>query len=168
MDSLTKGFRVLSVAMLVCLCAGTARADGTATPAPAAPPPASAAPSTAPGDVVADPSVWQVVITGQIEAFRKGDATTALSFAGAVFKKNFSDPNVFMMSIASAGYTPIFTSVSHTFGKFTQPDPMTALQIVDLVGPKQELLEAIYMLQKEPDGWRVEGVELARTAGTAV
>lgn len=166
MDSLARSFRVLSVAVVFSFFTGLALADETTTSAPSTPAP-TAAPA-APGDVAADPSVWQVVITGQIEALRKGDGPAALSFAGAIFKKNFSDPNVFMMSIASAGYTPIFTSVSHTFGKFTQPDPMTALQVVDLVGPKQELFEAIYMLQKEADGWRVEGVQLAKTDGMAV
>jgi len=164
MDSLARRFRVFSVAVLCCVSADSAFADGATTPAPSTP---AAAPA-APGAVAVDPSVWQVVITGQIEAFRKGDGATALSFAGAIFKKNFSDPNLFMMSIAAAGYAPIFTSVSHTFGKFTQPDPLTALQVVDLVGPKQELFEAIYMLQKEADGWRVEGVELAETDGMAV
>jgi len=166
MDSLARRFGLVLVAVLFCFSTGPTFADETAPPASA--PPAAASPPATPGAIAVDPSVWQVVITSQIEAFRKGDAAGALSFAGAMFKKNFSDPNVFMISIASAGYTPIFTSVSHTFGKFTQPDPMTALQVVNLVGPKQELFEAIYVLQKEADGWRVEGVQLAKTDGMAV
>jgi len=128
--------------------------------APGVTPPTSDTPAA---PVAADPSPWQTVITGQIEAFRKGDGKTALSFAGAAFQKAFSDPNTFMISIAASGYAPIFTSVSHSFGKFSQPDATTAIQVVDLVGPKQETFEAIYVLTKETDGWRVEGVELMKT-----
>ena len=77
------------------------------------------APET-PAETTPDPAAWQDVITGQIEAFRKGDGKAALGFAGTAFQKTFTDPNTFMISIAASGYGPIFTSVSHSFGKFTE------------------------------------------------
>jgi hypothetical protein len=128
--------------------------------APASPP---NTPET-PAEITPDPSPWQDVITGQIEAFRKGDGKTALGYAGAAFQKTFADPDTFMISIAASGYGPIFTSVSHSFGRFTQPDANSVVQVVELIGPRQESYEAIYALGKEAGGWRVEGVELMKTA----
>jgi hypothetical protein len=136
--------------------------------AAAAPPPAPAAAPASPADIAPDPALWQDVITGQIEAFRKGDAPTAFSYAATAFQKSFTDPAVFMVSIAASGYTPIFTSVSHSFGKFTLIDATTVVQVVHLVGPKQELYEAAYALGKEDGGWRVQGVQLAKVDGLAV
>lgn len=147
-------------------CGPPAVAAGGGTPAPV---PLASGPATAgPAAVVPDPAAWQDVITGQIEAFRKGDAATALSLAAEAFRKSFSDPAVFMVSIAASGYTPIFTSVSHSFGSFSQPDAATVMQVVEFVGPRQELYEAIYALGKEADGWRVQGVELMKKDGISV
>ncbi len=72
------------------------------------------------------------------------------------------------MSIANSGYTPIFTSVSQSFGKFAQPDPDSVVQVVNLVGAKQELYEAIYVLGREDGQWRVQGVQLAKLDGVGV
>ena len=59
---------------------------------------AEAVPATPPAQQVPDPSAWQAVVTGQIEAFRKGDAAAALGFAASGFRKMFSNPAVFMVS----------------------------------------------------------------------
>jgi hypothetical protein len=117
---------------------------------------------------IPDPSSWQQVITIQIEAFRKGDAETAMKYAGSMFRRRVTDPNLFMRSVAAAGYKPIFTSLSHSFGQFTQPDPRTALQVVLFIGARQQLYEAIYALQQEAGGWRVESLELMQLDGMAV
>ncbi|HTJ57580.1 MAG TPA: DUF4864 domain-containing protein [Devosiaceae bacterium] len=156
MGRLTRAFRVV----LLVLAAGSAT---LAIAAPAVPP---AVPST--GNTIPDPSAWQYVITKQIEAFRVGDAQAAMSYAGAGFKRRFTDPRLFMVTVAAAGYFPIFTSLSHSFGIFTQPDPRTAVQVVELVGPRQQRYEAIYALSKEADGWRVESVGLMQLDGMAV
>ena len=146
-------------------------ASACLSPAAGTPPVGAAAPQAAPeasGTVKVDPTAWQGVIDGQIAAFRKGDAATALSYAGASFRSTFSDPATFMMAIAGSGYAPIFTSVSDSFGKFQQPDPKSVLQEVDFIGPNQELFIAIYQLGLEADGWRVEGVQLAQAQGLGV
>lgn len=155
MRFLRSGFRALAAGLLL---AFMSNADAVADMAQATQPSGS----TPPASAEVDPSAWQTVITGQIEAFRKGDGKAALGFAASAFQKAFADPNTFMISIAASGYAPIFTSVSHSFGKFSQPDAMTAVQVVDLVGPKQEVFEAIYVLTKEAGGWRVSGVELTK------
>ena len=159
MGSLTRSLRLVSTCLI--LVSGFA---GPVFAAEAVPTP----PVAAPGDVLPDPTAWQTVITEQIDAFRNGDAPTAFSFAAAPFQKAFPDAVTFMESIAASGYAPIFTSVSHSFGKFTKLDDQTVMQIVNLVGSKQELFDAVYQLTKEPGGWRVSGVQLMRTNGMAV
>jgi len=125
--------------------------------APAAPPAAGAK-----SDELPVASAWQKAITGQVEAFRRADAVTAFSFAGAPFRKAFPDATTFMLSVAAAGYGPIFTSVSHSFGEFQQLDPASVVQQVRFVGPNGETYIAVYVLALEPAGWRVEGVQLAK------
>ena len=156
--------RLLLAAVLLLASPAFAMAAG----APAAPSAAASSGAASPADTVPDPAAWQDVINGQIEAFRKGDGAAALNLAAAAFRKTFSDPAVFMVTIAASGYAPIFTSVSHSFGSYTQPDAESVVQVVTLVGPKQELYEAVYALGKEADGWRVQGVTLMKEEGMSV
>ena len=158
MGSLTRSLRLVSTCLILV----------SSVPAFAAEVAPTTPPAVAPSDVLPDPTAWQTVITEQIDAFRNGDAPTAFSFAAAPFQKAFPDAVTFMESIAASGYAPIFTSVSHSFGKFTKLDDQTVMQIVNLVGSKQELFDAVYQLTKEPGGWRVSGVQLMRTNGIAV
>ncbi|GHA16735.1 hypothetical protein GCM10007989_09820 [Devosia pacifica] len=108
----------------------------------------------------ANETPWQATITGQLEAFRSADAEAALEFAGAGFKAQFDDPELFYRAILATGYEPLARSRSHTFGKFTQIGEIGALQEVLLVGPELGLFSAIYEMRLEEDGWRVQGVAL--------
>jgi len=110
---------------------------------------------------------WQDVITGQIEAFRTGDATAAFGFAGAGFQTNFTSADAFFTAILNSGYGPIAESRMHNFGSFRMVDETTVLQTVDLVGRDQVLHQAIYQLTLEEGGWRVLGVQLRAGAGVA-
>jgi hypothetical protein len=108
---------------------------------------------------------WQAVITGQVEAFRIHDGAGALSFAGASFKQNFPDPAAFEKAIRDWGYAAIMDSRSHSFGPYQQVNENVVLQAVRFTGPDSVLYDAIYQLNKEPDGWRVGGVQLVKTTG---
>jgi len=124
-------------------------------------------PVLAAGDGKAE-AAWQAVITGQIEAFRAGDGDTALSLAGAGFQARFKDPAAFVAAIEASGYDPIVRSVSHSFGEFEQVDDTHVVQIVRIVGPDQLIYEALYQLENEDGGWRVQGVALRRRQGVAI
>ena len=121
------------------------------------------APSQAQDDIMA--AEWQAVITGQVEAFRVHDAPAALSFAATSFKQNFPDPAAFEQAIRDWGYGAIMDSRTHSFGPYQQVNEGIVLQAVRFTGPDQVLYEAIYQLNKEPEGWRVGGVQLMKTAG---
>ena len=158
------GLRRIQIAFLVIglgFCAGPALADAATTP------PAAASGTAAP-DPTVEQQAWQAVITQQIEAFRKGDAVTAFSFAADLFQKSFPDAATFYLYIAGSGYEPIIKSQSHSFGAFSQVDAVTVMQEVKLVGPDQKLYDAVYRLGKETNGWRVEGVMMTQTPGMGV
>ncbi len=112
---------------------------------------------------------WRETVTGQIEAFRSGDAEAALGFAGATFKSNYQDAEQFLADVERAGYGPIVSSRSHSFGVFRELREGAVVQLVNLVGPDQRLYEAIYELVDEPgEGWRVQGVVMRETQGIGI
>ena len=119
-------------------------------------------PSSANADPVSDE--WQVVITGQIEAFRASDGTAALGFAARGFKARFTDPAVFVQAIRDWGYSAIVDSRSHSFGAYQLVKPNVALQAVTFTGPDQTLYQAIYQLEREESGWRIGGVQMMKTS----
>jgi hypothetical protein len=111
---------------------------------------------------------WQSVITSQIEAFRAKDAPGAFKWAGAGFQVAFPSPEAFFAAIVGSGYAPIMESRSHSFGKFQKLSDTSVLQEVKLLGNDQGLYEAFYMLAEEANGWRVQGVQLAKQPGVGI
>ena len=114
------------------------------------------------------PSEWQTVISAQIEAFRKHDAPTALSYASEEFHQQFADPNAFFVAIIASGYAPIMESSAESFGAFELQGENDVLQEVRLTGTDQSVYEAIYELTHEAAGWRVHGVQLIKTKAIGI
>lgn len=111
---------------------------------------------------------WQSVITSQIEAFRTKDAPGAFQYAGAGFQATFPSAEAFFVAIIGSGYSPIMESRSHTFGGFRKMGDKAVVQEVRLVGNDQSLYEALYQLAEEPEGWRVQGVQLIKQPGVGI
>jgi Domain of unknown function (DUF4864) len=105
---------------------------------------------------------WQGVVHSQIQAFRDHDGAAALSYAAAAFHELYKDPSDFLVAILNAGYAPIMESRSDSFGPYQMLAPDVVDQDVKFVGNDQSLYEAIYRLQKEAGGWRVEAVQLVK------
>lgn len=116
----------------------------------------------------AGPTPWQESISGQIQAFRDRDAKAALGYAGKNFQAAFPSPESFYVSIMGSGYAPIGLSLSHSFGSFQKVGETGVAQVVKFVGSKQELYEAVYLLTEEEEGWRVQGVQLSKTAAVSI
>ena len=123
-----------------------------------------------PASAQTDEAPWQASVTGQIEAFRAGDGTAALTFAGESFRSQFDgQPEAFIAAIAASGYSAIVQSRSHSFGEFKKVSETSVLQVVKFVGPDQSLYEAMYQLADEDgEGWRVQGVALRKEAGIGI
>ena len=123
----------------------------------------TAAQDAAPQAVTVEP--WQAVITSQIEAFRTRNATAAFAYAAGAFHTAFPSAEAFFSAIIGSGYAPIMESRSHSFGPYQQVNENVVLQAVRFIGPDSVLYDAIYQLNREPDGWRVGGVQLVKTTG---
>ena len=148
----------LKVLPLALMLAGTAVAVET--------PVAPAAPETQAGPALE--TQWQDVITGQIEAFRAKDAPGAFQYAAAPFQTAFPSAEAFFGAIIGSGYGPIMESASHSFGDFTKLDERSVAQVVWLTGKDLSRFEAVYIMTEEQGGWRVSGVQLAKTPGISV
>lgn len=106
----------------------------------------------------------QAVVSAQLEAFARGDAVKAFSFASPEIRKAFSTPKRFM-DMARMGYPPLFQPSTVTFFK-PERTGKEILQRVQLADPDGMLWVAVYSLQRQPDGqWRITGCTLAVSEG---
>ena len=125
------------------------------------------APATA-QDAATD-AEWQLVITHQIQAFRDKDAPAAFGDASSVFQLNFPTAEMFFNAIITSGYESIMTSRSHSYGPFELDESgAIVMQVVNFIGPDQELFTGLYNLIREEAGWRVQAVALTGPKGLGV
>lgn len=110
----------------------------------------------------ADKSAIQGTISQQIEAFRADDSSTAYSFAAPTIRQMFPTADIFM-SMVKRGYQPVYRPQSFAFSD-AEVSSGTAVQNVDIIGPKGAAWRAIYTLQKQASGeWKITGVQLVRS-----
>ncbi len=156
---------VLAGAMLAGPVLGQA-ASSSIAPDASSSAPASSSEMAAPDQAMVEE--WQGVISAQILAFRTHDAPGALKLASAPFHAQFTDPEAFYQAIIASGYGPIVTSKTESFGPYQMVADGMALQDVKLTGADQAVYEAIYQMIKEDGGWRVSGVQMAKTQAIGV
>jgi hypothetical protein len=110
-------------------------------------------------------SEFQRIIAAQISAFRADDGPTAYSFAAPVVRKIFSTPEIFM-AMVKQGYSPVYRPQSFNFTE-ALIDPMgRPSQKMLVVGPDGKTYEALYSMEKQPDGtWRISGCTLLEIPG---
>ena len=106
----------------------------------------------------------QDVIDGQLKAFQAGDKDLAYSFAAPSIKNAFRTPEIFMNMVAN-GYRPVAQPRSYSFGQ-AEEDGASVAQRVMITGPDGKDYEALYRLEKQPDGsFKINAVSL-RAAST--
>jgi len=150
--------RWFGVALALALLVTPVSAQSVAPSMPSAEAPAMKVPDAA---AIAE---WQGVVHSQVQAFRDHDAEAALSYAAAPFHEQFKDPADFLVAILNAGYAPIMDSRSESFGPYEVMSADVVDQDVTFVGKDQSLYEAVYRLQREAGGWRVEAVTMVKKA----
>jgi hypothetical protein len=108
---------------------------------------------------------FQRIITAQISAFRADDGPTAYSFAAPVVRNIFPTSEIFM-SMVKRGYSPVYRPQSFNFTE-ALIDPMgRPAQKMLVVGPDGKTYEALYSMEKQPDGtWRISGCTLLEIPG---
>ena len=108
---------------------------------------------------------FQRIITAQITAFRADDGPTAYSYAAPVVRNIFPTPEIFM-SMVKWGYPQVYRPQSYNFTE-ALIDPMgRPAQKMLVVGPDGKTYEALYSMEKQPDGtWRISGCVLLEIPG---
>jgi hypothetical protein len=113
----------------------------------------------------AEKTEFQRIIAAQISAFRADDGPTAYSFAAPVVRSIFPTPEIFM-SMVKRGYPQVYRPQSFNFTE-ALIDPLgRPAQKMLVVGPDGKTYEALYSMEKQPDGsWRISGCTLLEIPG---
>ncbi len=108
---------------------------------------------------------FQRIITAQISAFRADDGQTAYGYAAPVVRNIFPTPEIFM-SMVKRGYGPVYRSQSFSFTEALIDAMGRPSQKMLVVGPDGKTYEALYSMEKQPDGtWRISGCTLLEVPG---
>src|SRR5260370_3214838 len=97
-----------------------------------------------------DTNEAQSVIRAQEQAFGHDDAAAAYSYAAPEIKQIFPEANIFM-SMVQNGYAPVYRHRSFEFGEAQAADGRIA-QRVHIIDANGEAWEALYTLERQPDG----------------
>jgi hypothetical protein len=108
----------------------------------------------------------QNTIRSQVEALGRDDAATAYSYAAPAIQGMFQQPDIFL-SMVRHSYAPVYRHRSFEFGEARVSDGTIAQQ-VHIIDADGEAWEALYTLEREPDGSvKISGCVLLK-AGQAV
>jgi hypothetical protein len=106
------------------------------------------------------------VIRAQEQAFSRGDAAAAYSYAAPVIKQIFPAPDIFMAMVENS-YAPVYRHRSFEFGD-TKVEGDWIAQHVHIIDANGEAWEALYTLEQQADGsYKITGCSLLK-AGQAV
>lgn len=109
-----------------------------------------------------DEADFRSVIEDQISAFRADDGPRAYSHAAPMIRQIFPDAERFM-GMVRQGYPPVYRPKSYSFGKAGVSASGRPIQKVTIVGPDGLTYEAIYTMERQPDGtWQINGCALVR------
>lgn len=109
-----------------------------------------------------DEADFRAVITDQIGAFEADDAVRAYSHAAPTIRQIFPDAERFMGMVRQA-YPPVYRPRSYSFGKAGFSASGRPIQKVTIVGPDGLTYEAVYTMERQPDGtWQINGCALVK------
>lgn len=110
----------------------------------------------------ADEAAFRRVIADQIEAFRAEDGSRAYSHAAPMIRQIFPSPDLFM-NMVRQGYQPVYRPQAYSFGKAGLSASGRPIQRVTLIGPDGQTYEAVYTMERQPDGtWQINGCAIVR------
>jgi hypothetical protein len=119
-----------------------------------------------PGYAADDVATAQNTIRSQVEAFGRDDAEAAYSYAAPAIHGMFPHADIFL-SMVRRSYAPVYRHRSFEFGEAQVSDGQIA-QRVRIIDADGEAWEALYTLEREPDGsLKISGCVLLK-AGQAV
>lgn len=113
-----------------------------------------------------DVATAQGVIRAQEQAFGRNDSAAAYSHAAPSIQQIFPQADIFLQMVQQA-YPPVYRHKSFEFGEARAANDQIA-QRVHIVDDNGEAWEALYTLERQPDGsLKITGCSLLK-AGQAV
>ena len=97
-----------------------------------------------------DVAAAQTIIRAQEQAVARDDAANAYSYASPVMQTIFGQPDVFMQMVRK-NYAPVYRHKKFEFGEGRASGGNIA-QIVYIIDTYGDEWEALYTLEKQPDG----------------
>lgn len=112
-------------------------------------------------------SAIRETVEGQLQAFRRDDASSAYGFAAPNIQQMFPTQDVFMQMVRQ-GYPPVYRSKSFTF-EAPREIGGTIGQEVRIVDEEGGNWLALYTMEKQPDGsWKISGCRLIKAPDQSV
>jgi len=113
-----------------------------------------------------DVAAAQDVIRSQEQAFSRDDAADAYSYAAPAIHQIFPQADIFMTMVQQT-YAPVYRHKSFEFGE-QQTEGRLIAQRVHIIDANGEVWEALYTLERQPDGsLKITGCSLLK-AGQSV
>ena len=104
----------------------------------------------------------RTVIESQLAAFQRDDGAGAFSFASPTVQAKFRTPEIFMTMVRS-GYRAVYRPQEVEFRDLRLVEGTPAQEIL-FVGPDNQAVVAVYLMEKQPDGsWKINGVYLVKS-----
>ncbi len=108
------------------------------------------------------------LITSQLQAFAADRDAEAYSYAAPVVQLAFPTLDSFMAMVRS-GYSPVYRNNGYRFGADATDATGRPTKTVILKGTDGKTYEALYTLQRQPDGtWKIAGCSIRVLPGTEV
>jgi hypothetical protein len=119
-----------------------------------------------PADAADDVAAAQGVIRAQEQALIHDDAAAAYSYAAPTIKEIFPDADVFM-SMVRDSYAPVYRHRSFEFGE-ARSEGDWIVQRVHIIDADGDAWEALYTLERQPDGsLKITGCSLLKASHAA-
>ena len=119
-----------------------------------------------PASAADDVAAAQGVIRAQEQALIHDDAAAAYSYAAPTIKEIFPDADVFMSMVRNS-YAPVYRHRSFEFGEARSEGDWIA-QRVHIIDADGEAWEALYTLERQPDGsLKITGCSLLKASHAA-
>ena len=113
----------------------------------------------------ADRSAIQEIIAGQLTAFGADDGGKAYGYASPTIQLIFPNSEAFMAMVRQ-GYPQVYRPQRYGFGRIEEGATGMPAQHVIIVGPDGKTYEAVYTMQRQPDGsWKINGCTMALLSG---
>ena len=107
-------------------------------------------PLASPASAADDVAAAQGVIRAQEQALIHDDAAAAYSYAAPAIKEIFPEADIFMSMVRNS-YAPVYRHKSFEFGEARSEGDWIA-QRVHIIDANGEAWEALYTLERQPDG----------------